>query len=83
MPDTFVGYSSGKMSLLRSKTATTKPASTDESTQRAQRAERLATMFERWRADDAPGEPAWDIDDIERLRFRDPIQASQTDSGDS
>jgi hypothetical protein len=41
------------------------------SSERADRAARIAAMLARWEKEkeDVSGEPAWDIDDIEPLRF--------------
>ncbi len=45
-------------------------ARVDEQDERAQRAERVRAMLERWAAEDVSDEPEWDVDDIEPMRFR-------------
>ncbi|MCG8424023.1 MAG: hypothetical protein MJE77_39530 [Proteobacteria bacterium] len=70
------------MSVPSSESASNNAASTDEHTQRARRAQRLARMFERWDADNVSDEPEWDINDIEPLGFRVPLVESETDSNE-
>jgi hypothetical protein len=48
---------------------TAKPAGSPIDAIRAEQAARVAAMLERWAAEDISDEPAWDIDQIERIRF--------------
>jgi hypothetical protein len=45
---------------------------------RRERAARVTAMFERWAADDISDEPEWDIDQVERLRFRHDARAADS-----
>jgi len=51
-------------------TQSTEAVRLDEQDERARRAERVARMFARRAAQDVSGEPEWDIEDIEPVRFR-------------
>jgi hypothetical protein len=46
---------------------TAKPAGSPIDAVRAEQAARVATMLERWAAEDVSDEPGWDIDQIERI----------------
>jgi hypothetical protein len=46
----------------------TEPSSLDEAV-RAERAERVAAMLDRWAAEDCSDEPAWDVDEIAPVRL--------------
>jgi hypothetical protein len=41
----------------------------DDPATRDERYDLLATFMDQWMADDHPGEPDWDLEDLERLRL--------------